>query len=163
MLSGDNRASAELFASKLGLDQVLSELLPEMKLQSLRQLQSEVPTGMVGDGINDAPALAGAQVGFAMGAAGSDIAMEAADVVIMDDDPRRIIDVILIARQTFNIIWQNIIFIVLIKGSFLLLALFGYATMWQAVFADMGTSLIVIFNSLRLLRPLPQAETRPLS
>ena len=151
MLSGDNQISANLIASQIGIDRVFSDLLPEQKLQALKNLQDESPTGMVGDGINDAPALAGAQVGFAMGAAGSDAAMEAADVVIMDDDPRRLVDVIQISRQTLNVLWQNIALIVLIKGLFLLLALLGYATMWQAVFADMGTSLIVVFNSLRLL------------
>ncbi|WP_255475742.1 cation-translocating P-type ATPase [Synechococcus sp. BIOS-E4-1] len=151
MLSGDNKISANLIATQIGIDQVLSDLLPEQKLLALKDLQAESPTGMVGDGINDAPALAGAQIGFAMGAAGSDAAMEAADVVIMDDDPRRLVDVIQISRQTLHVLWQNIAIIVLIKGSFLLLALLGYATMWQAVFADMGTSLIVVFNSLRLL------------
>ena len=154
MLSGDNRVSAELIAMKLGVDQVFSDLLPEMKLQALQKLQSEAPTGMVGDGINDAPALAGAQVGFAMGAAGTDAAMEAADIVIMDDDPLRLADVVQISRKTLQILWQNIILIALIKSIFLVMALFGFATMWQAVFADMGTSLIVIFNSLRLLAPV---------
>ena len=154
MLSGDNRVSAELIAMKLGVDQVFSDLLPEMKLQALQKLQSEAPTGMVGDGINDAPALAGAQVGFAMGAAGTDAAMEAADVVIMDDDPLRLADVVQISRKTLQILWQNIILIALIKIAFLVMALFGFATMWQAVFADMGTSLIVIFHSLRLLAPV---------
>ena len=139
---------------KLGVDQVFSDLLPEMKLQALQKLQSEAPTGMVGDGINDAPALAGAQVGFAMGAAGTDAAMEAADIVIMDDDPLRLADVVQISRKTLQILWQNIILIALIKIAFLVMALFGFATMWQAVFADMGTSLIVIFNSLRLLAPV---------
>ncbi|WP_244279773.1 cation-translocating P-type ATPase [Synechococcus sp. UW179A] len=151
MLSGDNRISASLIASQIGIDRVFSDLLPEQKLLTLKILQDKSPTGMVGDGINDAPALAGAQVGFAMGAAGSDAAMEAADVVIMDDDPMRLVDVIQISRRTLHLLWQNIVLIVLIKGSFLLLALLGYATMWQAVFADMGTSLIVVFNSLRLL------------
>ena len=154
MLSGDNRVSAELIAMKIGVDQVFSDLLPEMKLQALQKLQSEALTGMVGDGINDAPALAGAQVGFAMGAAGTDAAMEAADVVIMDDDPLRLADVVQISRKTLQILWQNIFLIALIKSTFLLMALFGFATMWQAVFADMGTSLIVIFNSLRLLAPV---------
>ena len=151
MLSGDNKVSANLIAGQIGIDRVLSDLLPEQKLLALKDLQAESPTGMVGDGINDAPALAGAQVGFAMGAAGSDAAMEAADVVIMDDDPIRLADVIQISRNTLHVLWQNIALIVLIKGSFLLLALLGYATMWQAVFADMGTSLIVVFNSLRLI------------
>ena len=151
MISGDNRKSAELIAQRLGVQQVMSELLPEDKLEVVKMLQSKNPTGMVGDGINDAPALAGAQVGFAMGAAGSDTAMEAADVVIMNDDPRKLVDTILISQKTHNIMWQNITLILIIKGTFLLSALSGIATMWQAVFADMGTSLIVIFNSLRLL------------
>jgi Zn2+/Cd2+-exporting ATPase len=152
MLSGDNARTAAVMAARLGIEQVHSELLPEQKLALIADLQRQAPTGMVGDGINDAPALAGAAVGVAMGAAGSDTAMEAADVVVMDDDPLRLVDLVLLSRRTWAVLWQNIVLALGIKGAFLVLTLLGSATMWQAVFADMGTSLLVIANGLRLLR-----------
>jgi Cd2+/Zn2+-exporting ATPase len=155
ILSGDNATTAGVIARRLGIEQVRSELLPEQKLEAIAELQRLAPTGMVGDGINDAPALAGAELGVAMGAAGSDTAMEAADVVVMDDDPLRLVDLIDLSRRTWWVLWQNIALALGIKGAFLLLTLVGTATMWQAVFADMGTSLLVIANGLRLLRPLP--------
>jgi Cd2+/Zn2+-exporting ATPase len=160
MLSGDIAAVAEVIAADLGIRQVHSELLPDEKLDCIRTLQQQAPTAMVGDGINDAPALAGAQVGFAMGAAGSDVALEAADVVIMDDDPRRLVDTIRLSRRTMAVLGQNIALAVGIKAVFLLLTLLGSVTMWQAVFADMGTSLLVIGNGLRLLG-FPQPKVRP--
>jgi Zn2+/Cd2+-exporting ATPase len=159
MLSGDNATTAGVIARRLGIEQVHSELLPEQKLAVIAELQRQGPTGMVGDGINDAPALAGAELGVAMGAAGSDTAMEAADVVVMDDDPLRLVELIGLSRRTWWILWQNIALALGIKGAFLLLTLAGTATMWQAVFADMGTSLLVIANGLRLLRP--QRAIRP--
>jgi Zn2+/Cd2+-exporting ATPase len=152
MLSGDNARTAAVMAARLGIDQVHSELLPEQKLALVAELQRQAPTGMVGDGVNDAPALAGAAVGVAMGAAGSDTAMEAADVVVMDDDPLRLVDLVLLSRRTWAVLWQNIVLALGIKGAFLVLTLLGSATMWQAVFADTGTSLLVIANGLRLLR-----------
>jgi Cd2+/Zn2+-exporting ATPase len=152
MLSGDNARTAAVIAGRLGIEAVRSELLPEQKLAAIAELQRQAPTGMVGDGINDAPALAGAAVGVAMGAAGSDTAMEAADVVVMDDDPLRLVDLIQLSRRTWAVLWQNITLALGIKGAFLVLTLLGTATMWQAVFADMGTSLLVIGNGLRLLR-----------
>jgi Cd2+/Zn2+-exporting ATPase len=152
MLSGDNALTAELVGRQAGIERVHSGLLPEQKLELVLVLQQEGPTGMVGDGINDAPALAGATVGFAMGAAGSDTAMDTADVVVMDDDPNRLADTILLSRQTWRVLWQNIGLALGIKAAFLLLTLTGSATMWQAVVADMGTSLLVIANGLRLLR-----------
>ncbi|MBE9153593.1 cation-translocating P-type ATPase [Cyanobium sp. LEGE 06113] len=152
MLSGDNALTAELVGRQAGIERVHSGLLPEQKLELVLALQQEGPTGMVGDGINDAPALAGATVGFAMGAAGSDTAMDTADVVVMDDDPNRLADTILLSRQTWRVLWQNIGLALGIKAAFLLLTLTGSATMWQAVVADMGTSLLVIANGLRLLR-----------
>ena len=160
MLSGDSAAVADVIAAQLGIPQVHSELLPDEKLDCIRALQRQAPTAMVGDGINDAPALAGARIGFAMGAAGSDVALEAADVVIMDDDPRRLVDTIRLSRRTMAVLWQNITLAVGIKAAFLLLTLLGSVTMWQAVFADMGTSLLVIGNGLRLLR-FPQPKVRP--
>ncbi|MCP9928604.1 cation-translocating P-type ATPase [Cyanobium sp. CH-040] len=152
MLSGDNALTARVIARQVGIEQVHSELLPEQKLAAVADLQRRGPTGMVGDGINDAPALAGAAIGFAMGAAGSDTAMETADVVVMDDDPMRLVDTIGLSRRTMGVLWQNIALALGIKGVFLVLTLLGSATMWQAVFADMGTSLLVIANGLRLLR-----------
>ncbi|MGB5133901.1 MAG: cation-translocating P-type ATPase [Prochlorococcaceae cyanobacterium] len=152
MLSGDNARTARVIARRVGIDQVHSDLLPEQKLEAVADLQRQGPTGMVGDGINDAPALAGAAIGFAMGAAGSDTAMETADVVVMDDDPMRLVDTIGLSRRTMRVLWQNIALALGIKGVFLVLTLLGSATMWQAVFADMGTSLLVIANGLRLLR-----------
>ena len=152
MLSGDNARTAAVIADTMGIDQVRSELLPEQKLEVIGHLQEHGPTGMVGDGINDAPALAGAAIGFAMGAAGSDTAMETADVVVMDDDPQRLVDTIRLSHRTMGVVWQNIVLALGIKGAFLVLTLLGSATMWQAVFADMGTSLLVIANGLRILR-----------
>ena len=152
MLSGDNACTANVIAAQIGIDHVHSELLPEQKLEVIAELQRQGPTGMVGDGINDAPALAGAAIGFAMGAAGSDTAMDTADVVVMDDDPMRLVDTIVLSWRTMRVLWQNIALALGIKTAFLVLTLLGNATMWQAVFADMGTSLLVIANGLRLLR-----------
>ena len=161
MLSGDNARTAAVIAGRLGIEQVRSELLPEQKLAAVAELQRQAPTGMVGDGINDAPALAGARIGVAMGAAGSDTAMEAADVVVMDDDPLRLVELIRLSRRTWAVLWQNIALALGIKGTFLVLTLLGEASMWQAVFADMGTSLLVIANGLRLLQSPPSERLGP--
>ena len=153
MLTGDNPATAQTIARQAGIDDARGNLLPEDKLTAIQNLQAEHgPTAMTGDGINDAPALARADIGIAMGAAGTDTAMEAADVVIMNDDLRRIPELIRLSRRTRAVLWQNIVLALGIKSVFLVLSVVGNATMWMAVFADMGASLIVVFNGLRLLR-----------
>ena len=153
MLTGDNAATAGAIAALAGIEQVKSNLLPQDKLDAVAALQARYGfTAMVGDGINDAPALAQADIGFAMGAAGTQIAIEAADVVIMNDDLMRVPETIALSRRTFSILRQNIGLALGIKALFLVLTVAGNATMWMAVFADMGTSLIVIANGLRLLR-----------
>ncbi|RZU00907.1 Cd2+/Zn2+-exporting ATPase [Rivibacter subsaxonicus] len=153
MLTGDNQATATAIASQAGIDEARGNLLPEDKLAAIKALQAEHgPTAMTGDGINDAPALAQADIGVAMGAAGTDIAMEAADVVVMNDDLRRIAETVRLSQRTHRVLWQNISLALGIKAVFLVLALLGHATMWMAVFADMGASLLVVGNGLRLLR-----------
>jgi len=153
MLTGDNSATAQAIAAQAGIDDARGDLLPEGKLDAIHQLQRRYgPTGMAGDGINDAPALAQADIGFAMGAAGTDVAMEAADVVIMNDNLERVAETVRLSRSTHAVLWQNITLALGIKAVFLVLAVFGSATMWMAVFADMGASLLVVFNGLRLLR-----------
>ena len=153
MLTGDNVATAASIAKEAGIDDARGNLLPEDKLAAIEDLQSRYgPSAMTGDGINDAPALARADIGVAMGAAGTDTAMEAADVVIMNDDLRRIPETILLSRRTHAVLWQNIGLALGIKAIFLGLAVFGNATMWMAVFADMGASLLVVGNGVRLLR-----------
>ena len=140
-------------AHRAGIESARGNLLPQHKLEAIRDLQREIgPTAMSGDGINDAPALAQADIGVAMGAAGTEIAMEAADVVVMNDDLRRIAEMVRLSRATHAVLWQNITLALGIKVAFLALAIFGNATMWMAVFADMGASLLVVFNGLRLLR-----------
>ena len=153
MLTGDNNATAHAIAAQVGIMDARGDLLPEEKLAAIQSLQQRYgPTGMAGDGINDAPALAQADIGFAMGGAGSDTAMEAADVVIMNDNLQRVAETVRLSRRTHTVLWQNIALALGIKSVFLLLAVFGTATMWMAVFADMGASLLVIGNGLRLLR-----------
>ena len=153
MLTGDNIHTAEAIAAQVGTDRVLGGLLPEDKLREIESMVSpDAKVGMVGDGINDAPALARADIGFAMGAAGSDTAIETADVAIMDDDLRKIPAFIRLSKATADVLKQNIILALGIKAAFLVLTLTGQVTMWMAVFADMGTSLLVVFNGLRLLR-----------
>ena len=161
MLSGDNTATARTIAEQAGIDDARGDLLPTDKLDALKALQQRYgPSGMIGDGINDAPALAQSDLGFAMGAIGTDTAMEAADIVIMNDDLRRVPETIRLSRRTSSILRQNISLALGIKAVFLVLALFGSATMWMAVFADMGASLLVVANGLRLLGP-PIGDREP--
>lgn len=152
MLTGDNAKTAQVIAQKTGITDVRSELLPDEKLAAIAQLSLQGTVGMVGDGVNDAPALARAHIGFAMGAAGSDTALETADVALMQDDLRKLPEFIRISQRTRSILWQNIGFALGVKALFFALTLSGYSSMWMAVFADAGTSLLVVLNSLRLLR-----------
>lgn len=154
MLTGDNPHTARAIAREAGIDEALGGQMPEDKL---RYVEAAAKTaggrvGMVGDGINDAPALARADIGFAMGAAGTDAAIETADVAIMDDDLRKIARFMRMSRATANVLKQNIAFALVIKAVFVALTFSGQATMWMAVFADMGASLLVVFNGLRLLK-----------
>ena len=152
MLTGDNRWAAQAIGAQLAIDNVQSEQLPEDKLQAVEKLTLQGVTGMVGDGINDAPALARATVGFAMGAMGTDTAIETADVALMDDDLRKIPLFIRLARRTYAVLIQNLTLAIGIKALFLALTLAGMGTLWMAVFADVGASLLVVANGLRLLR-----------
>ncbi|WP_343653820.1 heavy metal translocating P-type ATPase [Herbaspirillum sp.] len=161
MLTGDNSHTAQAIAGQTGITDVRGDQLPEDKLQAIEQLRQrhgERSVGMVGDGINDAPALARADIGFAMGAAGTDTALETADVALMDDDLRKIADFIGLSRQAHAVLVQNISIALGIKAVFLVLALLGMSSLWMAVFADMGASLIVVFNGLRLVRGLRQRK-----
>jgi len=153
MLTGDNTATAKAIAAQAGIDDARGDLLPEAKLDAIKEMQKRYgATGMTGDGINDAPALAQADIGFAMGGAGTDIAMEAADVVIMNDNLQRVAETVRLSKRTHAVLWQNITLALGIKSVFLVMAVVGTATMWMAVFADMGASLLVVGNGLRLLR-----------
>ena len=156
MLTGDARAVAEKVAADLGVDEVHSELLPGDKVEKVEKLLAEKPSkavlAFVGDGINDAPVLGRADIGIAMGAMGSDAAIEAADVVLMDDDPMKIAKGIKISRKCLAIVYQNIIFALAVKFICLLLGAIGYANMWLAIFADVGVTVIAVLNAIRALR-----------
>ncbi|WP_438432603.1 heavy metal translocating P-type ATPase [Gorillibacterium sp. sgz500922] len=156
MLTGDTRRTGEAVGRKLGLDEVHAELLPEGKVREIERLEREKAPKekilFVGDGINDTPVLARADVGIAMGGLGSDAAIEAADVVIMTDQPSKIAEAIRLSRRTRRIVWQNIVFALAVKGIFLLLGAFGFATMWEAVFSDVGVTVLAVLNSMRVLR-----------
>ncbi|MGG4215805.1 heavy metal translocating P-type ATPase [Paenibacillus sp. FSL L8-0638] len=156
MLTGDNRTVAEAVGRQLGLDEVRAELLPQHKAEAIEQLSASKKTSdkilFVGDGINDTPVLALADVGVAMGGLGSDAAIEAADIVIMNDEPSRLVTAIHIAKHTRRIVWQNIIFALGVKAVFLTLGAFGIATMWEAVFSDVGVTLLAVLNVMRVLK-----------
>lgn len=153
MLTGDNARTARAIARQVGIDEALGDQLPEDKLEAIERYIGEGRfVGMVGDGINDAPALARADIGFAMGAAGSDTAIETADVALMDDDLNKIARFVQLSRTTRTVLIQNISLALGIKAVFLVLTMIGYGTMWMAVFADMGASLLVVANGLRLVR-----------
>ncbi|MDT3740208.1 MAG: heavy metal translocating P-type ATPase [Candidatus Kapabacteria bacterium] len=155
MLTGDNKSSAEYFANKLGINEFYSELLPEQKVEHIEQLLGNIKNGkvaFVGDGINDAPVIARADVGIAMGALGSDAAIDTADIVFMADSPMLIVKSIDVAKRTRKIVWQNIMFAFGIKLLFIILGIFGFATMWEAVFGDMGVAVLAILNSMRVMK-----------
>jgi Cd2+/Zn2+-exporting ATPase len=158
LLTGDNAATGQTIAREAGIEEAHGNLLPEDKLAAVQALRRRGAVAMVGDGINDAPALARADIGVAMGAAGTDTAMEAADVVVMNDNLCRLPEVIRLSRRTYAVLWQNIAFAIGLKAVFFVLAVFGSATMWMAVFADMGATLIVVANGLRLLKARPQGR-----
>lgn len=159
MLTGDNACAAESVAKALNLDQFHAQLLPEDKVRIFEQILAETQKGgkvaFVGDGINDAPVLARADVGVAMGALGSDAAIETADVVLMTDSPAKMAEAIGLAKHTRRIVWQNIALAFSVKGVFIFLGALGMATMWEAVFADMGTAILALLNATRTLRENP--------
>ncbi|MFW5737221.1 MAG: heavy metal translocating P-type ATPase, partial [Halanaerobium sp.] len=153
MLTGDNNSTAAEVASKLGLDNYYAELLPDQKVEKVEQLLStSKKLAFVGDGINDAPVLARSDLGIAMGGLGSDAAIEAADVVLMTDEPSKIVTALNIAAKTKKLVWQNIIMALSIKAAVMVLSIFGMASMWAAVFADVGVALMAVFNVMRILK-----------
>ena len=164
MLTGDNEAIGKNIAEKLGIDKVFTELLPNEKVEKLEEIyKTKSEKGKVafaGDGINDAPVLARADLGIAMGGAGSDAAIEAADVVIMNDEPSKIVTAIKIAKKTKEIVWQNITIAFAVKIVVMALGLFGDATMWEAVFADVGVALLAVLNATRVLRYNPESSNK---
>ena len=156
MLTGDNNASASYIASKIGIQKFYSELLPEEKVIYLEKIidefKDEGKVVFVGDGINDSPVIARADIGFAMGALGSDAAIETADIVLMNDSPGKVREAINVAKKTRKIVWQNIVFALAVKGIFIILGTIGIAGMWEAVFGDMGVALLAILNATRVMK-----------
>ena len=155
MLTGDNESTAKYFANKLGIKEFYYELLPEQKVEYIERLISKNKEGkvaFVGDGINDAPVIARADVGIAMGALGSDAAVETADIVLMADSPMSVVKSIDVAKRTRTIVWQNILFALGVKLIFVILGTLGVATMWEAVFGDMGVAIIAILNAMRVMK-----------
>lgn len=156
MLTGDNEKIAKKVASELGITKLYYELLPEQKVEKLEEIKKQSIKGkkvaFVGDGINDAPVLALSDVGISMGALGQDAAIEASDIVLMTDEPTRIVDALYISKATRYIVMQNIIFALSVKGVFLIMGVFGYATMWEAVISDVGVMLVAILNTTRILK-----------
>jgi len=156
MLTGDAKAVGERISAELGIDEVYTELLPDGKVKKVEKLFEEKSEKgrliFVGDGINDAPVLSRADIGIAMGAVGSDAAIEAADIVLMDDKPSKIAAAVRISRRTLKIVHQNIVFALAVKFIVLILGAAGMANMWAAVFSDVGVSVIAILNAMRALR-----------
>jgi Cd2+/Zn2+-exporting ATPase len=153
MLSGDNQRTVNAIARQAGVDEAYGDLLPDQKIEHVRKLLAAYShVGMIGDGVNDAPAMAVATIGIAMGAAGTDTAIETADIALMKDDLSKVAEAVHLGRQTLRIIQTNIIFALVVKALFLVLALFGYTSLWLAILADTGATLLVILNALRVLR-----------
>ena len=152
IVSGDNQAITDLAGSELGVDHAYGACLPADKVARVQDIHGQGVTAFVGDGVNDAPVLAAADTGIAMGALGSDAAIEAADVVIMDDDPAKISLAIEASRRILKVANQNIVFAIAVKLTCLVLGAFGIANMWMAIFADTGVAMLCVLNSLRLLR-----------
>jgi Cd2+/Zn2+-exporting ATPase len=153
LLTGDNRGTATAVANLLGVDNLQAELLPEGKLRAIEQMRKQYGSvAMVGDGINDAPALAAADVGIAMGGAGSDIALETGNVVLLSDNIEKIPYAIVLGKKAIRIIWQNISIALLTKSVFLILGVLGWTSLWLAILADDGAALVVILNAMRVLR-----------
>jgi len=154
MLTGDNRGTAKAIGREAGVDDVKAELLPEDKVAAVEQLVNQYKTvAMIGDGVNDAPAMARATLGIAMGAIGTDAAIETADIALMGDDLSSVGWLVRHSRRTLSVIRQNIFASLGVKAVFAALTLAGHASLWAAIAADMGASLLVIFNGLRLLHP----------
>ena len=156
MLTGDVRAVGAKVGQMLELDEVYAELLPHQKVEKLEELEKKKNPGgklaFIGDGINDAPVLARADIGVAMGGLGSDAAIEAADVVLMTDELSKLVTAVRIAKRTKLIVWQNIFLALIVKSAVMLLGAGGIATMWEAVFADVGVALLAILNAMRVLK-----------
>jgi Cd2+/Zn2+-exporting ATPase len=153
MLSGDNQRTVDAIAKQVGIDEAHGDLLPDQKIERVRGLLAEqTHVGMIGDGVNDAPAMAAASVGIAMGSAGTDTAIETADMALMQDDLSKVAEAIHLGRRAMRVIQTNIIFALAVKAVFLVLALLGYTSLWLAILADTGATLVVIANALRLLQ-----------
>ena len=153
MLSGDNQRTVDAIARQAGIDEAQGDLLPDQKIERVRSLLAEhKQVGMIGDGVNDAPAMAAATIGIAMGAAGTDTAIETADVALMKDDLSKVAEAVRLGRRTMRVIQFNIAFAIVIKLVFLVLAILGDTSLWLAIAADTGATLIVVANALRLLR-----------
>ena len=151
MLTGDNERTARAIGAQAGVDEVIAGVLPDGKEAVISRLKEKGKVAMVGDGINDAPVLSRADIGIAMGALGSDAAIEAADIVLMDDDPLKISKAIRISRKCLRIVYENIYFAIGVKVVCLILGALGIANMWAAIFADVGVMIIAVLNAIRAL------------
>lgn len=153
MLSGDNQRTVDAISKQVGIDEAQGDLLPDDKIARVKELTAAHKfVGMIGDGVNDAPAMAAATIGIAMGGAGTDTAIETADIALMKDDLSKVAEAVLLGRRIVRIIQSNIAFALIVKAAFLILAFTGYTSLWLAILADTGATLVVIANALRLLK-----------